>query len=271
MKPGCEIELNFSGLFLIHQNLPERLAEMHVHEEHQFFLVVSGQVKLISTENVFEVSEGGLVFVPGGLPRSFESTDAVQGERVIGTFDSTRWGETLGPVQQNVVSCTASQLFREFTYLLLTRDPLKTDPCVLDLYMEILSEQISKEGLRSFESLEKAILHIRDPRLRKAVTYMQTHFFEEIAILNIAKAVNISERALQRLFAEKLDLTPKQLLTQLRVEEARKLLRETRLTITDIAFEAGFGSLSRFIDSFRKSTGQLPSDFRKSLRVGQPL
>jgi AraC family transcriptional regulator len=52
------------------------------------------------------------------------------------------------------------------------------------------------------------------------------------------------------------------------VRHAARLLLETRLPVTEVAFEAGFGDLSNFIRTFRKATGRSPRAFRAGLLGG---
>ena len=56
-------------------------------------------------------------------------------------------------------------------------------------------------------------------------------------------------------------MTPKQVITLHRMERAKTLLSKRGQTVTDVAFEVGYSSVSQFITAFRKITGQLPSEF----------
>jgi AraC-like DNA-binding protein len=55
-------------------------------------------------------------------------------------------------------------------------------------------------------------------------------------------------------------MTPKQAVTLCRVREAQRLLKLGRATVTDVAFEVGYASVSQFITTFRRVTGRLPSE-----------
>lgn len=84
----------------------------------------------------------------------------------------------------------------------------------------------------------------------------------DISISEIAKQSGLSQRNFSRLFVQETGLTPKDYLILRRIEKAKSLLIESRLTITDISLEVGYNSLSKFIETFRKIEGILPSDFR---------
>jgi AraC family transcriptional regulator len=83
-----------------------------------------------------------------------------------------------------------------------------------------------------------------------------------MSLPEIAQQSGLSARNLNRLFLQEVGITPKDYLILRRVEKAKQLLRETKLTVTDISLEVGYNSLSKFIDTFKKNEGILPSDFR---------
>ncbi|MBN1942774.1 MAG: helix-turn-helix transcriptional regulator [Phycisphaerae bacterium] len=72
--------------------------------------------------------------------------------------------------------------------------------------------------------------------------------------------------SLPRHFVEAFGLSPKQYQLKARINEASRLLRETRLGVTAIAMELGYCSSQHFATQFLAQTGQTPSDYRKTLR-----
>jgi AraC family transcriptional regulator, regulatory protein of adaptative response / DNA-3-methyladenine glycosylase II len=80
-----------------------------------------------------------------------------------------------------------------------------------------------------------------------------------------ADRLGITARHLRRLFEKEFRQTPKQLHDTTRLNFARKLIVETRLPITEIAFSAGFRSLRRFNDAVKRRFHRPPSALR-SLR-----
>jgi AraC family transcriptional regulator of adaptative response / DNA-3-methyladenine glycosylase II len=75
--------------------------------------------------------------------------------------------------------------------------------------------------------------------------------------------LGVSARHLRRLFEEELGKTPKQIHDNNRLGFARKLVVETSLPITEIAFTSGFSSIRRFNDSFKERFHRAPSELRK--------
>jgi AraC family transcriptional regulator of adaptative response / methylphosphotriester-DNA alkyltransferase methyltransferase len=73
------------------------------------------------------------------------------------------------------------------------------------------------------------------------------------------------------IFKEYYHVTPKKYYDALRIEEAKRKLLETNDTIIDIAYGAGFQSLSAFYKFFRKNAGSPPSKYREEKRCGIPV
>jgi AraC family transcriptional regulator, regulatory protein of adaptative response / DNA-3-methyladenine glycosylase II len=83
-----------------------------------------------------------------------------------------------------------------------------------------------------------------------------------------AERLGVSARHLRRLFMAELGQTPKQISDNQRLDFARKLIVETHLPILTVAQTAGFGSLRRFNDAFRKRFRRPPSKLRNVLSRG---
>lgn len=83
-------------------------------------------------------------------------------------------------------------------------------------------------------------------------------------LIDIAAELGVNERRLSRAFRKVLDMTPFEYLRQERMREARRLLRETALSIVAISQELGFSSAANFSNAFREYAGVAPSDYRRS-------
>lgn len=78
-----------------------------------------------------------------------------------------------------------------------------------------------------------------------------------------AEQFGVTARHLRRLFVEEIGLTPKQIAFNNRINFARKLIVESRLPMTSVALTAGFSSLRRFNDAFKKRFHRAPTQVRK--------
>lgn len=81
---------------------------------------------------------------------------------------------------------------------------------------------------------------------------------------SFANTLGVSSRHLRRLFQEEVGRTPKMIADTNRLDFARKLITETSLPISKIAFTSGYSSIRRFNDSIKKRFTRSPSVLRKS-------
>lgn len=99
--------------------------------------------------------------------------------------------------------------------------------------------------------------------VHKAIRYMQDHYMEDIDIGTLADSLGFHSAYLTRLFNRYVGETPLKYLTGIRIEEAKKLLRDSSLSIADVGERVGYPDQFHFSKTFRKATGMNPSAFRK--------
>lgn len=99
-------------------------------------------------------------------------------------------------------------------------------------------------------------------KIHRVLAAMQERIDQELDLKRLAKAVQLSESHFSRSFKKSTGFSPSQYLARLRMERARRLLRETETPIVEIGLEVGYASPSHFAQVFRKEVGVLPSDYR---------
>lgn len=99
-------------------------------------------------------------------------------------------------------------------------------------------------------------------RLDTAIGFIRAHYREDISNEDITEVAHLSKYYFVKLFRQYTGMTPHEYLTNYRVNQAKKLLRESRLQISEIAEAVGFVDGSNFSKAFRKSTGTTPMKFR---------
>ncbi len=97
---------------------------------------------------------------------------------------------------------------------------------------------------------------------RKAVIYTHNHFEENIVLKDVASALNISYVYLSRIFSKN-SIKFNDFLNGFRLEKAITLLRNPTLSISDVCYTCGFGSLRNFNRVFLKNMLCTPKEFRK--------
>lgn len=101
----------------------------------------------------------------------------------------------------------------------------------------------------------------------KMVAYINQHIQEPVTTAQVSGYVGLQPNYALTLFSSIMRITIKQYVLQQRLELAQKYLMKGNQKITTIAFECGFGSISRFYDVFTQHFGMSPSKFRKHFTV----
>jgi AraC family transcriptional regulator, glycine betaine-responsive activator len=110
-------------------------------------------------------------------------------------------------------------------------------------------------------------LALADSRLAKAVDLMRHHLEDPLTIDELATSVQLNQRSLQRLFRRHLNCSPTNYYLQLRMWQARQLVLETALSVTEVGIACGFVSSSHFSVCYRNFFGKSPTDERKNRSV----
>jgi transcriptional regulator GlxA family with amidase domain len=111
--------------------------------------------------------------------------------------------------------------------------------------------------------------HSRSPdpellrRLLRAKDRMDVASHEEWPVDRLARVSRVSQAHFARSFRDAFGVPPHRYLLTRRIERAKTLLRDTEISITDIAFQTGWKSLGTFGRIFRDVTGESPGQLRK--------
>lgn len=113
-------------------------------------------------------------------------------------------------------------------------------------------------------------IHDREPLpqpILKTCRWIQAHALtQEVPLGEAARQCGLSPSHLSRLFHRSTGMTYQEYVTRYRLERACHLLGTTDRSVTDIAFESGFQSISQFHRSFKAIYGEKPLEFRRKSR-----
>ena len=117
------------------------------------------------------------------------------------------------------------------------------------------------------ENLQSNLVHTgMYQQVHDIAIYLQNHCNEKNSLDQIAAHFFISRSYLTRIFRKVTGFTITEYQNICRIKKAQLLLRETELSMTDIALEAGFINLPYFERVFRKTTSLTPLQYRRQMR-----
>lgn len=98
----------------------------------------------------------------------------------------------------------------------------------------------------------------------RGLRLIEDGYLDENSIEELATKLGIGQRHLSRLFRKHIGATPRDVAATRRVQAAKRLISDTTMSLSDIAFAAGFRSIRRFNDAFRKTYHRPPIGFRRA-------
>lgn len=134
--------------------------------------------------------------------------------------------------------------------------------------VEPKTRYITRARIITRESSDRYISE--DEMVSKAMRYIAEHSRQAVSAEDVADALEVSRRTLDRRFEDLLGKTVSQEIMRKRIEQLEHALIDSELTMASIADLFGFGSASQFTQFFKKQAGVTPSVFRKRYRKETP-
>lgn len=103
--------------------------------------------------------------------------------------------------------------------------------------------------------------------IRTARAFIAGHSQDDLSLKAVADAVNLSAHYFCKRFKQATGMAFTQYVSRVRVESARQMLADPALRISEVAFKAGFQSVSQFNRAFLRFAGRSPRDYRRELVV----
>lgn len=136
------------------------------------------------------------------------------------------------------------------------------------LYVQGVAQAIAVHLARNYVEIVEGGHHGRSAlpgyKLKQLTEWMAEHVAEEFDLEALASRVGLSKFHFHRLFKAATAVSPARYHLNLRLDAARRLLRESNMSIVAVALEVGYSNPSHFAQLFRRETGLSPSDYRRA-------
>ena len=155
--------------------------------------------------------------------------------------------------------------YDDFTYC---REALRlqiTDYMLKPVNYDEFGKCIDNLRISMFESrTRKGDPDMEEQPMLGIVRYMQEHLSEEISLTVLAEEFHLSAQYISQLFKNEIGVNFLTYLTSIRMEQARKLLLSTSLSIAEISGKTGYSDYRVFTKVFKKIEGVTPSQYRQN-------
>ena len=248
----------------------------HQHPELELTWILKGSGLRYVGDSVEPFHAGDFCLLGSNLPHTWLSPEGKAGAMArsfVVQFDPIRWGM---PLLQLPEFARIAELFeaanrglcfdQEMGQRMLRKisrgiSPLRQFTALLEILEELALHPGSRPLALSAWSHGRRMNS--DPRLRTVLAYLSDKAAGPVTQAGAARLIRLSPAAFSRFFRRAVGKTFGAYQTDMRLGEACRQLLETDRTISEIAFDAGFGNLSNFNRSFRIARGMAPGEFRR--------
>jgi AraC family transcriptional regulator len=140
-------------------------------------------------------------------------------------------------------------------------------PAASALFVRGIAQAIAIHLARNYTALTETVRGetpaLPGFKLRRVTDWMAEHLAEEFSLPRLAEQASMSEFHFNRLFKRATGVPPSQYHIKLRLDAAKRLLRETKKSVITVANDIGYSNPSHFAQLFRKETGLSPTDYRR--------
>lgn len=253
----------------------------HWHEELEFNYAYKGSIVIETINRIYTIRQGEAYFINTNIMntkrKAAETTVSIEHAHLFhpillaGHYRSIYETKYLNPVLKNqsievMIINEDTESGKEFLGLLHSLTRLKQTENLEFQVRSLLSQAwivLMKEIELQRRKNNFQITHTHE-RTKDILGFIHRHYQEHITIARISEHANVSPKECIRSFKETFHQTPMDYLIHYRVEQAKRLLRETDEPITNIAFMTGFHNSAYFSKTFKKYTNTTPKEFRQS-------
>ena len=219
---------------IFHNTVTEGYPE-HWHTAIEIIMPTRGEYEVVVGKDSYNLKEGDIIMINSGVVHGMRFVS--QGERIVmlvepGCVDNE------GAVMTHRICTGLKELFSEFG-----RKGFSD-----------ANAQNTFGAMKQQEYIEAVL---------SACRYINVHYMENLSLEEVAAVSGFSKFHFTRIFKQYMNMTFYEYLNSKRVKHAEELLYDKKMSITDVAMNSGFSSLSAFNRTFKTVKACSPSDYRR--------
>jgi AraC-like DNA-binding protein len=261
----------------VKRSQPYTMQSDHFHSYYEIYYLLSGSRIYFVQDRTYRVEQGDLVFIGKNVLHKTLQTKEPGHERFIVHFDDAFLASRAGPrmeLLREPFACgspvvrlpraeqrTVDGLVRRVVSEIRSKPPgyeLVPPAAVTDLLLVVA--RYLREHAPLAASEDRSPKHAK---ISEVVRYLNGHYDEPLKLGEIAERFYVSPYHLSRTFKEVTGFAFSDYVILTRIKEAQRLLRETDLSVAEVAAASGFDNFSHFGKTFKRITRLSPREYRK--------
>jgi len=261
---------------------PYIMVNSHYHEEvYEIFYLIDGERYYFLKDRTYHIKKGDLVLIDRNEIHKSSHVKSHRHKRVLVQFKPDFINEIINTDDSiDLFSCFTGEQK-------ILRLDLKEQEIIEDLFSKMYHEQTNKQkGFELFNKIKltEMLLYINRITMAKTfykfdhpnslhektseiVKYLNDNYAEDINLRKVSEYFYISPNYLCKIFKESTGFTLIEYLNQVRIKQAKSLLKNSSLSISQIYEACGFETMTHFERIFKSITGYSPLKYRKSVNI----
>ncbi len=239
---------------IFHEQVGRFHTDWHQHPQEQFIFAEQGCIHLHGQDRRLLVPRGYGVWIPGDTDHEMWSTNPQLQMRSIGFPAREREEQLSSRIHVFPVNGLLREMVRYTERWVAAEKQDGRVDTFIETFRGLLSEEFGKAPLVFLPSTTH-------PRLSPVLALIGAHLSEKMGIQWLAKEFGMSERTLNRLFAQELRLSFSSYCKRARMMKALELIEQGCDSVSDLAFGVGYQSVATFSNNFLEICGNRPLGF----------
>ena len=280
MKPNFEFVPNFNSSFHSYR-LEQSCFEFiwHYHPEYEITFVERGSGKRLVGDNISTFKKNDLVFIGSNIPHAYESVPGPHGIRALGIQfsghlmpESIRMKEEFFYINRLLNKNQAIRFTTSVAKEMSSEIRAIVEGQGIDRFTRLLNLLDRMGRSRKVRSLTSNV-YLQDKSLQQdstlgiSIRYVHDYYDKVLSLDHVAMVTNMTKTSFCRFFKNKTGTTFTDYVNNVRIGHVCRELLESDESISYIAFNNGFNSLSYFNRVFTKKKNLSPSEYRR--RIGR--
>ncbi len=253
--------------------------EWHHHPELELTLILEGEGQRMIGPNVEQYAPQDLVLIGSNIPHTYVSSDEsgkMNHKAIVIQFDTQlieQYQDLFPETRELNLLLKNSAYGLDYETSTLKEDIIQDIIALTQLdeafqpnaLMAILIKinRAKSRNIMLAKSYQQFIQDKSHQRIEKVYEYLHENFTIGVHLSEIANLVNMNEASFCRFFKKVTSKTVSQYVKEMRIAYAAKLLTDTDLNVTQVAYNSGYNDLSNFSRHFKELKQKSPVKFRK--------
>lgn len=251
--------------------------EPHWHSALEIIMTVENDYDAVVADVPYHIPLGGIMMIPPGEIHSLTAPET--GSRFVYLFDLAPFSRFQGfsgilPLLSQPLLITRENypaIYEDICNILIeirneyfSRNEfseLTICSHLLNLFVKLGANRLESINLFSNIRVYKQKEYIQ--KFNSVMDYIDSHYMDVLNLEDIASSIGFSKYHFSRLFKQYTGYTFCAYISRRRIKVAEELLEQPDLSITEIALQSGFPSISTFNRLFKQQKGCTPSEYRE--------